>query len=75
MIAHNYMDINAYGCGLCAVDAALQVIKAVLKQVLTGVSRLHSLGIVHRDIKPENLLITVNGDVSRNCSDFLQSAD
>eukprot|EP00775_Hariotina_reticulata_P012397 gene12397-12532_t len=39
------------------------VIKAVLKQVLTGVSRLHSLGIVHRDIKPENLLITVNGEV------------
>jgi serine/threonine protein kinase len=41
----------------------LQVIKGVLKQVLQGVQRLHSLGIVHRDIKPENLLITVNGEV------------
>eukprot|EP00882_Tetradesmus_deserticola_P007090 GHRQ01007464.1.p1 GENE.GHRQ01007464.1~~GHRQ01007464.1.p1 ORF type:complete len:348 (+),score=112.45 GHRQ01007464.1:87-1130(+) len=40
------------------------VIKAVLKQVMKGVLRLHSLGIVHRDIKPENLLITVNGEVS-----------
>jgi serine/threonine protein kinase len=41
----------------------LQVIKGVLKQVMQGVQRLHSLGIVHRDIKPENLLITVNGEV------------
>jgi serine/threonine protein kinase len=39
------------------------VIKGVLKQVLQGVQRLHSLGIVHRDIKPENLLVTVNGEV------------
>jgi serine/threonine protein kinase len=39
------------------------VIKGVLKQVMQGVQRLHSLGIVHRDIKPENLLITVNGEV------------
>ncbi|WIA36617.1 hypothetical protein OEZ86_007905 [Tetradesmus obliquus] len=39
------------------------VIKGVLKQVMQGVLRLHSLGIVHRDIKPENLLITVNGEV------------
>jgi protein-serine/threonine kinase len=42
------------------------VIKAVLKQVLKATSKLHSLGIVHRDLKPENLLVTVNGDVSRD---------
>lgn len=51
----------------CAGDCRLllQVIKRVLKQVMVGVQRLHSLGIVHRDIKPENLLITVNGEVGR----------
>jgi hypothetical protein len=42
-----------------------QVIKAVLKQVLQGAERLHSLGIVHRDLKPENLLVTADGEVRR----------
>jgi serine/threonine protein kinase len=41
------------------------VIKAIMRQVLTGLSRLHSIGIVHRDIKPDNLLITTNGNVRR----------
>jgi serine/threonine protein kinase len=40
-----------------------QVIKAVLKQVMAGVMRLHALGIVHRDVKPDNLLITADGEV------------
>jgi hypothetical protein len=38
-------------------------IRAVLRQVLTGVRRLHSLGIVHRDVKPDNLLVTADGSV------------
>ncbi len=41
----------------------VQVIKAVLKQVLQATSKLHSLGIVHRDLKPENLLATADGEV------------
>ncbi|CAH1154167.1 unnamed protein product [Phaedon cochleariae] len=32
-----------------------------MKQLLCGVSYLHSKGIAHRDIKPENLLISIDG--------------
>lgn len=45
------------------MSASVQVIKAVLKQVLQATSKLHSLGIVHRDLKPENLLVTADGEV------------
>jgi serine/threonine protein kinase len=34
-----------------------------MRQVLNGLSRLHSIGIVHRDVKPDNLVITTNGQV------------
>ena len=42
-------------------DAA--VVRTVLRKLLKGLRRLHSLGIVHRDIKPENILVTVDGKV------------
>lgn len=45
------------------IPVVLQVIRSVMRQVLTGLSRLHKLGVVHRDIKPENLLVTVDGQV------------
>ncbi|CAD7700518.1 unnamed protein product [Ostreobium quekettii] len=40
-----------------------KVIKRIMKKILTGLTKLHSLGIVHRDIKPANLLVTVSGDI------------
>ena len=33
----------------------------VIKQVATGLNRMHTLGLVHMDIKPENILITEQG--------------
>ena len=44
-------------------DAA--VVRTVLRKLLKGLRRLHSLGIVHRDIKPENILVTVNAEARR----------
>ncbi|GAN08417.1 pkinase-domain-containing protein [Mucor ambiguus] len=31
------------------------------KQMIQGLSYLHSMGVAHRDIKPENLLLTMDG--------------
>lgn len=45
------------------VPVALQIIKTIMKQLLTGLKRLHSIGIVHRDVKPENLVLTSDGQV------------
>ncbi|KAI9270150.1 kinase-like domain-containing protein [Helicostylum pulchrum] len=42
------------------------------KQLLNGLSYLHSLGVAHRDIKPENLLLVKqkNGSTTLKISDF-----
>lgn len=44
-------------------DAPWQADKALAyaRDVATGLSYLHNLGVIHRDIKPENLLLTEDG--------------
>ena len=33
------------------------VVKRIMAQILKGLRKLHSVGIVHRDVKPENLIL------------------
>ena len=37
-------------------------VECCFKQILTGVSYLHSQGVAHRDIKPENFIVTDGWD-------------
>ena len=36
-------------------------VKSLLKQLLVGLSYMHSSGFMHQDLKPENLFITADG--------------
>lgn len=38
-------------------------INSYFKQILSGISYLHEMGVAHRDIKPENLLLDGNGRI------------
>ncbi|GFZ04389.1 cell division control 2 [Actinidia rufa] len=38
-------------------DKYPDIIRKFLKQILSGISFCHSLGVLHRDLKPQNLLI------------------
>lgn len=46
----------------------------IMRQILRGVSYLHSCHIVHRDLKPQNVLVT-RPDISRDAGNSLRISD
>ncbi|PRP73480.1 neither inactivation nor afterpotential protein C [Planoprotostelium fungivorum] len=40
-----------------------QQIRYIIREVVKGLTFLHSINIVHRDIKPDNIMITIGGQV------------
>ena len=49
-------------------------VECCFKQILTGVSYLHSQGVAHRDIKPENLFFDTKGHL-KVCNRILCLSD
>eukprot|EP01117_Protostelium_nocturnum_P001355 TRINITY_DN1166_c0_g1_i1.p1 TRINITY_DN1166_c0_g1~~TRINITY_DN1166_c0_g1_i1.p1 ORF type:complete len:665 (-),score=269.02 TRINITY_DN1166_c0_g1_i1:92-2086(-) len=35
----------------------------VARELLRGISHIHSLGLIHRDVKSENIMMSINGDI------------
>lgn len=50
---------------VCGFEGALPVnrVRAITRDVLRALKRVHELGIVHADIKPENVMLTTSGSV------------
>lgn len=61
---HPCVVVNLYGDSLDKLleveedGVAIDVVKVIFKQILTGLNFLHSNGIVHGDLKTDNILMT-----------------
>ncbi|WVO15291.1 hypothetical protein L204_102947 [Cryptococcus depauperatus] len=67
--AHHWCEVMEY-CPGGDLYAAIKKggmssaeVECSFKQILQGISYLHSMGVAHRDIKPENLLLDGRGHV------------
>jgi serine/threonine protein kinase len=64
-----YLVLDYAGCGNIAAlikrghNFSHSSLRCIFRQIVDGVSYLHSVGIVHQDLKPENILLTADGVV------------
>ena len=67
---YHFMPLAGHGSGtliqeqLAALNnpkLAVEILKFVAKDLLTGLSTLHQKGIYHLDIKPDNVVFTKDG--------------
>jgi eukaryotic-like serine/threonine-protein kinase len=49
---------------LIATELAREEVKAILRNLLAAVARLHEARIIHRDLKPDNIIIGRDGKVT-----------
>ncbi|TFK38709.1 kinase-like domain-containing protein [Crucibulum laeve] len=61
---HNWCEVMEFCPGgdlYAAIKKGPSEVECCFKQILNGVSYLHSQGVAHRDIKPENLFFDTKG--------------
>jgi serine/threonine protein kinase len=54
-------------------DVPFDTVRAIVRNILEGLSAAHAIGVVHRDLKPENIMLTGSpeaGDCSLKILDF-----
>jgi serine/threonine protein kinase len=53
------MDLSVF-IGNYQKGIPVEVIKDILRQILQGLSFIHTEGILHRDLKPHNILLNID---------------
>ncbi|MBT3223403.1 MAG: serine/threonine protein kinase, partial [Proteobacteria bacterium] len=53
--------ITSFSSSRTAIQVDLQRLRAVLRQLVEGVTTLHSAGFLHRDLKPSNTIVSDEG--------------
>jgi serine/threonine protein kinase len=58
-IVHRFPVETGSASGLQGLKLKRALLRKILKETLSGLSHMHSLGLVHKDIKPSNILASV----------------
>lgn len=60
------ININLWTDNGCASQQMLNL----MRDVVSGLSHLHDLGIIHRDLNPQNILISARNGLCAKLSDM-----